>query len=127
MQTPTALAAAHKTAEVVEYSDCRIVVRHAGADLNYRLFDKERRGGPAAIVENKFFGPLLAEIREQQIRRAAGAKPRKSLRPAIATLARKPSGCGRRSGPALRDGSAPAQRQTGAAADISKWLTRCHF
>jgi hypothetical protein len=81
-QTPAALAAARKTAEVVEYRDGRIVVRYAGIDLPYRLFDKERRVDQAAIVENKFFGPLLAQIRDQQLRRDAGAKPRRGLRPA---------------------------------------------
>lgn len=81
-QTPQALAAAAKAADVVEYPDGRIVVRHNGADLPYRLFDKNRRVDQAAVVENKFFGPLLAIIREDQQRRDAGAKPRKSIRPA---------------------------------------------
>jgi hypothetical protein len=80
-QTPEALAARAKAAEVVEYPDGRIVVRHNGADLPYRLFDKNRRVDQAAVVENKFFGPLLAIIREDQQRRDAGAKPRKSIRP----------------------------------------------
>ena len=35
-------------------------MRHNGADLPYRLFDKDRRVDQAAVVENKFFGPLLA-------------------------------------------------------------------
>jgi hypothetical protein len=59
----------------------RIVVRHNGADLPYRLFDKNRRVDQAAVVENKFFGPLLAKIREDQQRRDAAAKPRRSIRP----------------------------------------------
>jgi transposase len=80
-QTPQALAAAAKAAEVIDYPDGRIVVRHNGADLPYRLFDKDRRVDQAAVVENKFFGPLLAIIREDQQRRDAGAKPRKSIRP----------------------------------------------
>jgi transposase len=80
-QTPQALAAASKTAEVVEYPDGRIVVRHGGADLPYRLFDKNRRVDQAAVVENKFFGPLLAIIREDQQRRDANTKPRRSIRP----------------------------------------------
>jgi len=87
-QTPAALAAARKTAEVVEYPDGRIVVRHNGADLTYRLFDKERRVDQAAVVENKFFGPLLAQIRENQISRDAGARLRRSIRPATASTAR---------------------------------------
>lgn len=57
-------AGVRKTAEVVEYPDDRIIIRHDGADLAYRLFDKERRVDQAAVVENKFFGPLLAQIRE---------------------------------------------------------------
>src|SRR5258708_38494155 len=42
-QTPQALAAATKMAEAVEYPDGRIVVRHGGADLPYRLFRHNRR------------------------------------------------------------------------------------
>lgn len=87
-QTPTSLAAAGKAAEVVEYPDGRIVVRHRGVELPYRLFDKQRRVDQAAIVGNKFFGPLLAQIREEQIRRDAGVKPRRSIRPAAASAAR---------------------------------------
>ena len=87
-QTAAALAAAGKTAEVVEYPDGCIVVRHAGAELPYRLFDKERRVDQAAIVGNKFFGPLLAQIREDQVRRDAGVKPRRSIRPAASSVAR---------------------------------------
>ena len=75
-QTTAALAAARKTSEVVEYSGGRIVVRHDGADLAYRLFDKEPRVDQTAVVENRFFGPLLAQIRENQISCDAGAKPR---------------------------------------------------
>lgn len=80
-QTPMALAAAGKVVEVVEYPDGEIVVRHKGTDLPYRLFDKQRRVSQAAVVENKFFGPLLAQIREDQLKRDAGTKPRRSLRP----------------------------------------------
>jgi len=87
-QTPAALAAARKMAEVVEYPDGRIVVRHGGASLPYRLFDKERRVSQAAVVENKFFGPLLAQIRNEQIKRDAGAKPRRGRRPALEVEAR---------------------------------------
>jgi len=87
-QIPAALAAAGKTAEVVEYPDGRIVVHHSGADLPYRLFDKERRVDQAAVVGNKFFGPLLAQIREDQVRRDADVKPRRSIRPASASSAR---------------------------------------
>ena len=68
--------------EVVEYPDGRIVVRHGDAELAYRLFDKERRVTQAAIVENKFFGPILERIREQELKRDAGSKPRRGLRPA---------------------------------------------
>jgi len=81
-QTPAALAAAAKMAEVVEYPDGRIVVRHNGAELPYRLFDKNRRVDQAAVVENKFFGPLPAIIREDQQRHDAATKPRRSIRPA---------------------------------------------
>jgi hypothetical protein len=80
-QTPTALAVAGKVVEVVEYPDGEIVLRHNGADLPYRLFNKERRVSQAAVVENKFFGPLLAQIREDQLQRDAGSKPRRGLRP----------------------------------------------
>lgn len=72
----------------MEYPDGRIVVRHAGAELPYRLFDKIRRVQQADIVENKFLGPLLAQIRDEQIRRDAGRKPRRSMRPAAGSAAR---------------------------------------
>jgi len=87
-QTPAALAAAGKAAEVIEYPDGRIVVSHAGIKLPYRLFDKNRRISQAAVVESKFFGPLLAQIREDQIRRDAGRTPRRSIRPAAASATR---------------------------------------
>ena len=80
-QSPTALEAAGKMIEVIEYPSGEIVLRHNGADLPYRLFNKERRVSQAAIVENKFFGPLLAQIRDDQLRRDAAVKPRISLRP----------------------------------------------
>lgn len=87
-QTPEALAAAGKLAEVIEYPGGGIVIRHNGATLRYRVFDKERRVSQAAVVENKFFGPLLAHIREEQIRRDAASRPRRSIRPAAASLSR---------------------------------------
>ncbi|HEY2356836.1 MAG TPA: hypothetical protein VGH86_05260 [Phenylobacterium sp.] len=80
-QTPAALAAAGKYIEVVEYAEGPVVLRHDGADLPYRTFDKGRRVDQAAIVENKRLGPLLAMIREEQQRRDAQAKPRRSIRP----------------------------------------------
>ena len=81
-QTPAALEAAGKRVEVIEYPGGEIVLRHKGADLPYRLFDKAQRVSQAAVVENKFFGPLLASIREKQIQRDAAAKPRRVRRPA---------------------------------------------
>jgi hypothetical protein len=87
-QTSAALAAARKTAEVEEDPDGRIVVRHNGTGLPYRLFDNECRVCQAAVVENKFSGPLLEQIREQQVRRDAGAKPRRGVRPAQEVEAR---------------------------------------
>jgi hypothetical protein len=85
--TPSALTAAGKYIEVIEYPDGPVVLRHDGADLPYRTFDKERRVDQAAIVENKRLGPLLAIIREEQLRRDAQAKPRRSIRPAKRILA----------------------------------------
>lgn len=87
-QTPAALEAAGKMVDVIEYPHGEIVLRHNGVDLPYRLFNKERRVSQAAVVENKFFGPLLAQIREEQLRRDAGAKPRKTIRPAREVEAR---------------------------------------
>ena len=80
-QTPMALVAAGKYIEVIEYAEGPVVLRHDGADLPYRTFDKDRRVDQAAIVENKRLGPLLAMIREEQQRRDAQAKPRRSIRP----------------------------------------------
>ena len=53
----------------------------AGADLPFRLFIRERRVSQAAFVENKFFGPLLEQIRDQQLQRDAARKPRRGIRP----------------------------------------------
>ena len=37
-----------------------------GVDLPYRTFDKRPQVNPAAIVENKRLGPILAYIAEKQ-------------------------------------------------------------
>ncbi len=87
-QTPTALEIADKVVDVIEYPDGKIALRHDGVDLPYRVFDQERRVTQAAIVQNKFFGPLLAQIREDQLQRDAGSKPRRGIRPARETDAR---------------------------------------
>lgn len=57
------------------------VLRHKGVALPYRVFEKDRRVTQAAIVENKFFGPLLEQIRDQQLQRDAAKKPRRGIRP----------------------------------------------
>jgi hypothetical protein len=42
---------------------------HQGVELAYRTFDKIQQVDQGAIADNKRLGPLLAMIREQQLRR----------------------------------------------------------
>lgn len=57
---------ARQRVTVIDYPDGRLAIRHNGLDLPYRTFDKRPQVNPAAIVENKRLGPILAYIVEQQ-------------------------------------------------------------
>src|SRR6266404_115098 len=64
-----ATAAIGKRVTVVDYPDGRLSIRHQGVELAYRTFDKIQQVDQGAIADNKRLGPLLAMIREQQLRR----------------------------------------------------------
>ena len=64
-----AKAAINKYVTVFDYPDGRLVIRYRGAELAYRTFDKVRQVDQGAIADNKRLGPVLAMIRDQQLRR----------------------------------------------------------
>ena len=64
-----AKAAIGKRVTVVDYPDGRLSIRHNGVELVYRTFDKVRQVDQGAIADNKRLGPILAMIRNQQLRR----------------------------------------------------------
>ena len=55
-----------KYAELYHFADGRLEVRSNGVVLPYRVFDKEQRVSPAAVVENKRLGHALSRIKTQQ-------------------------------------------------------------
>jgi hypothetical protein len=54
---------------VIDHSDGRLSIRYNDVDLAYRTFDKIRHVDQAAIADNKRLGPILAMIRDEQLRR----------------------------------------------------------
>src|ERR1700757_5259558 len=58
-----------KRVTVVDYPDGRLSIRYRGVELAYRTFDKVRQVDQGAIADNKRLGPLLAFIRDEQLRR----------------------------------------------------------
>jgi hypothetical protein len=64
--TPFAHGLAGKKAEVVNYPDGRVAVRHEGVALPFRVFDKIQTVQPGAIVDNKRLSAVLEQIRAQQ-------------------------------------------------------------
>src|SRR3984893_6822657 len=64
-----ARAAIGKRVTVIDYPDRWLSIRHQGVELTYRTFDKIQQVDQGAIADNKRLGPLLAMIREQQLRR----------------------------------------------------------
>jgi Winged helix-turn helix len=66
--TDQAKAAIGKRVTVVDYPDGRLAIRHKGVELAYRTFDKIQQVDQGAIADNKRLGPVLAMIREQQLR-----------------------------------------------------------
>ncbi len=65
--TEEAQDAIGKRVTIIDYPNGRLVVRHKGADLPYRTFDKIRHVKQAAVTENKRLGPLLEMIRQNQL------------------------------------------------------------
>jgi hypothetical protein len=64
--TPVTRALASKMVEVVNYPDGRFAVRHRGADLPFRVFDKIQTVEPGTIVDNKRLTAVLAQVQTQQ-------------------------------------------------------------
>jgi hypothetical protein len=64
-----AKAAIGKYVTVFDYPDGRLSIRHDGVELAYRIFDKIRHVDQGAIADNKRLGPILAVIRDEQLRR----------------------------------------------------------
>jgi predicted DNA-binding protein (UPF0251 family) len=62
-------AAIGKRVTVVDYPDGRLAIRYNGVELAYRTFDKIRQVDQGAIADHKRLGPLLAMIRDEQLRR----------------------------------------------------------
>ena len=54
---------------VVDHPDGRLSIRYKGVELAYRTFDKLRQVDQGAIADNKRLGPVLAMIRDEQLRR----------------------------------------------------------
>ena len=62
-------AAIGKRVTIFDYPDGRLLIRYKGVELAYRTFDKIRQVDQGAIADNKRLGPVLAMIRDQQLRR----------------------------------------------------------
>jgi hypothetical protein len=67
--TDQAKTAIGKRVTVVDYPDGRLSIRYKGVELAYRTFDKIRQVDQGAIADNKRLGPILAVIRDEQLRR----------------------------------------------------------
>ena len=67
--TEQAKAAIGKRVTVADYPDGRLAIRYNGVELAYRTFDKLRQVDQGAIADNKRLGPVLAMIRDAQMRR----------------------------------------------------------
>ena len=64
-----AKAAIGKRVTVIDHPDGRLSIRYKGVELAYRTFDKIRQVDQGAIADNKRLGPVLAMIRDEQLRR----------------------------------------------------------
>ncbi len=65
---------------VCEYPDGRVEIRHQGAVLPYRVFDKLQRMNQAAIVDSKHLGGALTLLQEMQDQRPPLSRPRRGPR-----------------------------------------------
>jgi hypothetical protein len=147
-----AKAAIGKRVAVFDYPDGWLSIRYNGVEFAYRTFDKVRQVDQGAIADNKRLGPILAMIRNEQRRGGSESRsgPRRAIsampvcsRSAEALRAQRADArsvkqrvqfqlrsIGRRSGAALRKGSAPARRPAPPAQetfvngrDICIWWT----
>jgi transposase len=55
-----------KYVELYHFADGRLELRSNGLVLPYRVFDKDQRVSPAAVIENKRLGHALSRIKAQQ-------------------------------------------------------------
>jgi hypothetical protein len=75
-----AKAAIGKRVTVIDHPDGRLAIRHKGVELAYRTFDKVRQVDQGTIADNKRLGPILAMIRDQQLRRGPERRSTKAPR-----------------------------------------------
>jgi len=72
-------------------ADGRLSIRYKGVELAYRTFDKIRQVDQVAIADNKRLGPILAMIRDEQLRRGperrSGPRRRDQRTPVSSRLA----------------------------------------
>jgi len=66
-KTPAAVAG--KPVDIYDFPDGRLEIRWKGLPLPYPVFDHLQRVSPAAIIENKRLGEVLAWIKQQQDQR----------------------------------------------------------
>jgi hypothetical protein len=78
--------------DIHAFADGRLDVRWKGVSLPYRVFDKDQRVDPAAIVENKQLGEVLAVIKQQQDQRSPPRLMTKSEMTGYQKTGRKPPG-----------------------------------
>jgi hypothetical protein len=78
--TDRAKAAVGKRVTVIDHPDGRLSIRHKGVELAYRTFDKLRQVDQGAIADNKRLGPILAMIRDEQLRRVPERRSTKAPR-----------------------------------------------
>lgn len=57
---------ARKRVTVFDYPDGRLAIRYKGLELPYRVFDRQQRIDPAAVVDNTRLGAVLRFIAERQ-------------------------------------------------------------
>jgi len=76
---PTGIARslARRRVTVIDYPDGRLAIRYKGVDLPYRTFDKRPQVNPAAIVENKRLGPILATSPSSKSSSTCPVRPRR--------------------------------------------------
>jgi hypothetical protein len=67
--TDQAKEAIGKRVTVIDYPNGRLAIRYNSVELAYRTFDKLRQVDQGTIADNKRLGPILAMIRNEQLRR----------------------------------------------------------